>query len=128
MTDIALGQSIAGSLTATDPKIDGKFYDEYNLNIDSFRQLVINIAPAAATALEPTIALVNSATGAIVSENNTGRLTLAGTTFPGINYKVRVSNTNVGNYTISAVDGGKATSIVTNSNNSNPNGGKLFYI
>ena len=140
MTDIALSQSIAGSLTATDLNIGGQFYDEYNLNIDSFRQLVINIAPSAtaieptiaaidsatdaivinpsATAIEPTIALIDSATEAIVFENNTGQLTLMATTFPGINYKVRVSSTNLGDYTISAVDGGKATSIVTNSNDS----------
>ena len=89
MTDIALGQSIAGSLTATDLNIGGQFYDEYNLNIDSFRQLVINIAPSA-TAIEPTIALIDSATDAIVFENNTGQLTLMATTFPGINYRTHL--------------------------------------
>ena len=121
MTDIALGQSITGSLTADDPKILGRFYDEYNLNVDSFRQLVINIDPSTATAVVPLlVALVNSDTGAIVAEANNSsssgasRLTLTETTFPGVNYKVRVSNVNLGDYTISTVDGGKATSIVSN--------------
>ena len=121
MTDIALGQSITGSLTADDPKILGRFYDEYNLNVDSFRQLVINIDPSTATAVVPLlVALVNSDTGAIVAEANNSsssgasRLTLTETTFPGVNYKVRVSNFNLVDYTISAVDGGKATSIVSN--------------
>ena len=66
----------------------------------------------------PHLTLIDLATGAIVFESNTGQLTLMATTFPGINYKVRVSSTNSGEYTISAVDGGKATSIVTNSNDS----------
>ena len=120
MTDIALGQSIAGSLTAADPQIDGRFYDEYNLNSDSFRQLLININPSAE--ISPSIELINSATGTRITLNLLGNLTLAATTFPGINYKVRVSSPNLGDYTISAVDGGKATSIVTNSNNYSPVG------
>ena len=67
MTDIALGQSITGSLTADDPKIGSQFSDDYNLNLDSFRQLIINVALSKSTAVDPfnplSVALVNSDTG-----------------------------------------------------------------
>jgi hypothetical protein len=51
MTDITLGQSIAGALTATDPtNADGNYANEYNFTgLDSFRQRTINVQLPAGT-------------------------------------------------------------------------------
>lgn len=119
MTDITLGQSIAGALTATDLKnTDGNYYDEYNFTgLDSFRQLSIDLQRPSGTTGTTNIELINSATGAVVAANflaGAGTFSLPKTVFPGVNYKLRVSNPNLGNYTLSTVDGGKATSILSN--------------
>lgn len=131
MADITLGQSINGSFTSSDPKnvstsptnplgIDtfGKFYDDYDLKgVDDFRQLKISVEGTGVNRNSPTtvLQLVNATTGAIVagSQSVNGILTLERTTFTGGNYKIRVADSTLGDYKISVVDGGKATSIVS---------------
>jgi hypothetical protein len=120
MTDIALGQSIAGSLTINDTKasnfIDTYYIDEYNLTgVDKFTQLDIKLEglPADGT----IVRLLNSATGAVIAQDNykqTGKFSISQTTLPGVNYKIQIGNSKLkfGAYTLSTIDGGKATSIV----------------
>ncbi len=120
MADITLGQSIAGSLTSSDLQITpnpigtvplGAFYDEYDVTgVDGFRQLNITTQGSV-----PYLQLINKATGAIVyqafSPNNSNKI--AQTTFPGIDYKIRVLSSSLGDYQLSLGDGGKATSITS---------------
>jgi hypothetical protein len=124
MTDIKLGQSISGSLTSTDTQnvnanspLNGAYYDEYNLpGLDGFRQLNITVQRPAGTTTSTTLELIDIATGDIlaqVSHDGAGTFTLSETTFPGINYKVRLMNASFGDYQLSLADGGKATSIVS---------------
>jgi hypothetical protein len=124
MTDIRLGQSIAGSIAATDPKLadltqfNGLNYDEYNVSgLDTFRQVNFSLdRPLSVTGLAG-IRVVNTATGAVLAESVTTDVNeipqLNGTSFPGINYKVQVFGANQGSYTLSLNDKGKATSIVS---------------
>jgi FG-GAP-like repeat len=127
MADIALGQSITGSLTSDDPKYTGSstVYDRYNFTgLDSFRQLTINVTRAVGNAFE--IILRNADTGNIIAATTnyygSGSASISETTFPGINYVLEVNDASTatalvrnsfGAYTLSTVDGGKATSIVT---------------
>jgi Domain of unknown function (DUF4114) len=120
MADIALGQSITGSFTSASLKDrDGNYYAEYNLTgLDSFRQLTIEGGPKTGNN-RIAIDLINSVTGAIIDENSTqlGMPTTAilNTTYPGINYKVRISGVNLEDYVLSTIDGGKATTILSSS-------------
>jgi hypothetical protein len=117
MADITLGQSIAGSLTSSDPRLDGRFFDDYDLKgIDGFRQveIVVDRAPLSPTA---TIQLINTATNAVVAQNFSpvlGSFFLDRSTFPGLNYKVRLLSGVVEDYSITIKDLGKAQSIVSN--------------
>jgi Domain of unknown function (DUF4114) len=117
MADITLGQSIAGSLTSSDPRLDGRFFDDYDLRgIDGFRQIeiVVNRAPLSPSA---TIQLINTATNAVVAQNFSpisGSFSLDRTTFPGVNYKVRLLSAVVEDYSITIQDLGRAQSIVSN--------------
>jgi hypothetical protein len=118
MADIALGQSITGSFTSTDPKdTTNRYYDEYNFTgLDAFRQITINLQRPAGSTGSTELDLINAATGAIIAERITGGATsnsIVETTYPGINYKLRVSNLDLGDYTLSSVSGDKATSIVS---------------
>jgi hypothetical protein len=145
MADIKLGQSINGSFTSSDPKNTstsptnplgfgtfGRFYDDYDLKgVDNFQQLKISVENPNVTANTGTVVLqlVNAATGAILAEekgsNDTPHtLFLDRTTFPGVNYKIRVADITLGDYKISVVDGGKASSIVSPSRT--VNGGSGF--
>jgi hypothetical protein len=137
MADITLGQSINGSFTSSDPKNTstsstnplglgtlGRFYDDYDLKgVDSFKQLKISVESPNITANKGTVVLqlVNATTGAILAEEqgSNGILFLDRTTFTGINYKIRVADTTLGDYKISVVDGGKASSIVSPSQSVN---------
>jgi hypothetical protein len=133
MADIKLGQSIAGSFTSNDPKITdanssfkNNYYDEYNITgLDQFTQLTIKLDIPAVYTLD-AIELINASTGAIINYDyydyrttpiSAKTVLLPRTTSPNINYKVRISGSQLGDYTLSIVDGGKATSIVSTNNN-----------
>jgi FG-GAP-like repeat len=127
MADITLGQSITGSLTSEDPKYTGSstVYDRYNFTgLDSFRQLTITVNRDVGKAFE--IILRNADTSKILAATTnyygSGSAAISETTFPGINYLLEVNDAaestvivrnSFGSYTLSTVDGGKATSIVT---------------
>jgi hypothetical protein len=124
MTDIKLGQTIAGSFSnttvqsvdATSP-LNGAYYNEYNLpGLDGFRQLNITLQRPVGTANSTILQLIDAVTGDIIAQstnNGAGTFSLSETTFPGINYKIRVANAGLGDYQLSLTDGGKATSIVS---------------
>jgi hypothetical protein len=116
MTDIALGQSIAGSTSTSNPTaVGGKFFDDYDIKgVDTFRQLKIS-------STRYQVQLINAATEAVVGSSNPTQTSLNWTTFPGINYKVRVLSNGAQDYTVSLGDGGKATSIVTSSSRNEAN-------
>jgi hypothetical protein len=124
MTNIKLGQSISASFSSTDTKnqnaaspLNGVYYDEYDLSgLDSFRQLNITVQRPQGTVTPTTLELIDIATGDILattSHDGAGAFTLSETTFPGINYKLRLLNASFGDYQLSLADGGKATSIVS---------------
>jgi FG-GAP-like repeat len=129
MADISLGQSITGLLTSDDLKYTSgsAVYDRYNFtDLDNFRQLTINVTRPVGKSFE--IILRNSTTGKIIAATTnyfgSGSASISATTFPGINYGIEVNDAadaniivanSFGSYTLSTVDGGKATSIVTTS-------------
>jgi hypothetical protein len=129
MANIALGQTINGSLTSDDSKYAGSGYpfDRYDFTgLDDYRQLTITVTREIGKSFE--ILLKDAVTGELVAaeidDYGAGKLTLKATTFPGIKYQVEVNGGSdgffgtvkggdLGNYTLSTEDGGKATSIVT---------------
>jgi Domain of unknown function (DUF4114) len=115
MADIKLGQNIVASLSSND--LNGAYYSEYDLpGLDSFRQLNITVQSPAGATTSTTLALIDTATGGVLAQTiqaGAGVLTLNETTFPGIAYKIRVTNASLGEYQLSLNDGGKATSIVS---------------
>ncbi len=113
MADIALGQSITGSFSASVKDKDGNYYAEYNLaGLDSFRQLTVTGDPK--TGSNPlVIDLINSATGATIDTSSAPTSKIFNTTYPGISYKVRISGASLEDYVLSTVDGGKATAILS---------------
>ncbi len=122
MTEIKLGQTIAASLTSNDTKnvdptspLNGAYYNEYDLSgVDSFRQLKITVQRPASTTSNTILELIDAATGEIIAHSmQAGAVALAVTTFPGVTYKLRVANASLGDYQLSLIDGGKATSIVS---------------
>ena len=133
MADLKLGTSIAGSLTSSDPKLttsgkNGNYYDEYNLTgVDNFTQLSIKLEAPAAFTGSKSVALINSSTGEVIDQTNfysyEGSVLLPRTTAPGVSYKLRVDSASLGDYTLSTIDGGKATSIVSSPSNSSSSGG-----
>jgi Domain of unknown function (DUF4114) len=116
MVDIKLGQSISASFASSDPQ-SADLPNEYHLSgLDSFRQLNITVQRPAGTTNNTTLELIDLATGDILAQSTqagAGTLSLLATTFPGINYKVRVANPSLGDYQLTLTDGGKATSIVS---------------
>jgi hypothetical protein len=127
MADIKLGQSIVGTLTSSDPKLNGSTYDEYNISgLDPFRKVKISL-DRPSVAGETTVQVIHSTTGDILNGavSATGTLSLNGTSFPNGNYKIRVIGKNLGNYTLSLSDDGKATSIVSLLNTPNTSGIKV---
>jgi Domain of unknown function (DUF4114) len=119
MADIALGQSINGSLTPDDSKFTGDpftVFDRYTITgLDDYRQISLNFTNAnIVTPLNMSLRDLN--TGTIIASSEAaiggGKLSLRQTTYPGVKYEVLVSGLS-GNYTLSATDGGKATSIIS---------------
>jgi Domain of unknown function (DUF4114) len=110
ITDISLGQSITDSIAS-----GGGSFKEYSLKgVDSFRQLNITTKSSNPSA-NYTVELINAATGAVLSQdtvNSSAPFSIAQTTFPGVNYKIRVSG-GAKDYTLSVTGGNKATSIVS---------------
>jgi Domain of unknown function (DUF4114) len=122
MTEIKLGQTIAASLTSNDTQsvdptslLNGAYYNDYDLSgLDSFRQLKITVQRPAGANSSTMLELIDAATGEIIAHSmQAGTVSLAVTTFPGITYKLRVANASLGDYQLSLIDGGKATSIVS---------------
>jgi Domain of unknown function (DUF4114) len=124
MTEIKLGQSISASFTSSDTQsvdlnnsLTGTYYNEYDLpGLDSFRQLNFTVQRPTGTIDSTTLESIDVATGAVIAQSiqaGAGIFSLLVTTFPGINYKVRVTNSSLGDYQLSLTDGGKATSIVS---------------
>jgi Domain of unknown function (DUF4114) len=109
INDISLGQSITDSIVS-----GGSSSKEYNLKgVDGFRQLNITTT-SSNTAASYTVELINAATGAVISQDiisPSAPFSIAQTTFPGVNYKIRVTGAKA--YTLSVTDGGKATSLVS---------------
>jgi hypothetical protein len=115
MTDIKLGQSIAGSLISSDSDLNGSAYDEYNISdLDNFRKVKINLERPSGVG-KTIVRVIDLATGAVLNEATSlsGKISLSGTSFPGINYKIQVIGEKLGDYQLSLTDGGKATSIVS---------------
>jgi FG-GAP-like repeat len=131
MTTISLGQTLTGSFTSGTPKLgNGAYYYEYDLpnNLTSFSEITIALDPGNTSSNTNTpgdtkIELINATTGAILASNlaygTAGSSFYLGlidkTVAPGINYKLRVSNTNLsnGNFSLSLINQGQATSIVS---------------
>ena len=117
MANIGLGQTITGAFTAEDPKRSGYSFDEYDLTgLDDYRQLTIELT-ATNTTTPLLINLIDTTTGNVVAVkeaavNAQGKISLSSTTFPGGNYRLLVGGQS-GSYTVSTLDGGKATSLVT---------------
>jgi Domain of unknown function (DUF4114) len=114
MADIALGASIAGSLTSSDQKdANGNFYDEYNIKLDSPQRLTFKIElPTSATKIN--LDVINVATGqkdATIS--GLGSNEAFPSTLLAGNYKIRVYSSTLGDYKLSTIDGGKVTSFVS---------------
>jgi hypothetical protein len=119
MADIALGQSINGSLTPDDSKFTGdsfNVFDRYTVTgLDDYRQISLNFTNSN-TIAPLSMSLRDINTGTIIASSEAafggGKLSLRQTTYPGVKYEVLVSSLS-GNYTLSTTDGGKATSIVS---------------
>jgi FG-GAP-like repeat len=117
MANIALGQSITGAFTTGDPLRSGYRLDEYDLTgFDDYRQLTIELTATNATT-PLLINLVDTITGNVVDSkeapvNGQGKISLSHTIFPGSSYRLVVGGQS-GSYTVSTIDGGRATSIVT---------------
>ena len=115
MAEIKLGQSIVAALSSSD--LNGAYYSEYDLpGLASFRQLSITVQSPVGTTTITTLALIDTATGSVLAQTSqagAGTLTLNETTFPGIAYKIRVTNPSLGEYQLALIDGGQATSIVS---------------
>lgn len=120
MANIGLGQSLTGGFTATDPKKAGYSVDEYELiGLDDYRQLTIELTATNSTT-PLLINLINTTTGNVVAVKETavngqGKISLSSTTFPGGRYRLVVGGQS-GSYTVSAIYGGKATSIADTTN------------
>ena len=116
MTDIRLGQSISASFANSNTQsVD--LPNEYNLpGLDSFRQLKITVQRPVGATNDTKLELIDVATGDTLAQSiqtGAGIFSLLATTFPGINYKIRVGSPSLGDYQLTLTDGGKATSIVS---------------
>jgi Putative Ig domain/Protein of unknown function (DUF2974)/Domain of unknown function (DUF4114) len=139
MTDIKIGQTITGSFSSSDPKFSNSsnttyYYDDYDLkDLTAFQQGLSTIKRSAIDG-SLGIALVNADTNKVISgfqisdfpdvyvgvsattfiDGVNSALGLTGSSFPGVNYKIRVFSSHFGNYELAVTDQGKGTSIVSN--------------
>jgi Domain of unknown function (DUF4114) len=117
MANIPLGQTITGAFTADDPKVSGYSIDQYDLTgLDDYRQLTIELT-CTNTITPLLINLIDTTTGNVVAikeaaVSGQGKISLSNTTVPGASYRLAVGGQS-GSYTVSTVNGGKATSIVS---------------
>jgi Domain of unknown function (DUF4114) len=117
MVNIALGKSITGTFTADDPKRAGYSVDQYDLtDLVDYQQLTIELT-ATNTTTPLLINLIDTKTGNVVAVKEAavsgqGKISLSSTTLPGGSYRLLVGGQS-GSYTVSTVNGGKATSIIT---------------
>jgi Domain of unknown function (DUF4114) len=117
MASIGLGQSVNGEFTTNDPSSSGYRLDQYDITgLDDYRQLTIDLT-ASNTITPLLINLIDTTTGTVVAVKEAtvsgqGKISLSGTTVPGANYRLLVGGQS-GNYTVSTVNGGKATSLVS---------------
>ncbi len=117
MANIALGTSFTGAFTAADPKRGSYSLDQYELTgLQDYQQLTIELT-STNTTTPLLINLIDTKTGNVVAAkeaavNGQGKISLSSTTLPGGSYRLLVGGQS-GSYTVSTVDGGKATSIVT---------------
>jgi Domain of unknown function (DUF4114) len=117
MANIALGTSFTGAFTADDPKRGSYSLDQYDLTgLADYQQLTIELT-ATNTTTPLLINLIDTKTGNIVAVkeaavNGQGKISLSSTTLPGGSYRLEVGGQS-GSYTVSTINGGKATSIVT---------------
>ena len=117
MVNIALGKSITGAFTADDPKRSSYSVDQYDLTgLVDYQQLTIELT-ATNTTTPLLINLIDTKTGNVVAVKEAavsgqGKISLSSTTLPGGSYRLLVGGQS-GSYTVSTVNGGNATSIVT---------------
>jgi hypothetical protein len=117
--NIELNQVISGKFQTSDSKYqNGYYYDDYNLTgVEDFRQLIIRVEDLENGGYysNKSIDLINSVTGDVIADTSDGSTReLARTTAPGVSYTIRVNGTTaLGNYKLSVLDGGKATSIIS---------------
>jgi Domain of unknown function (DUF4114) len=117
MVNIALGKSITGAFTADDPKRAGYSVDQYDLtDLVDYQQLTIELTATNITT-PLLINLIDTKTGNVVAVKEAavsgqGKISLSSTTLPGGSYRLLVGGQS-GSYTVSTVNGGRATSIIT---------------
>jgi hypothetical protein len=121
MTTISLGQTLTGTFNNVTPFDGTNYYTNYDLptNLTNLSQIRITLNTNGSNVPGTTyFDLINAATGAVLSENfsyGTYVGAVDETVYPGITYKLRVSNTSLanGNYSLSLTNIGQATSIVS---------------
>jgi FG-GAP-like repeat len=124
MAIIDLGQTLTGTFNSATPFDGTSYYTDYDLpTLNNLSQIRVTFNPNGINTPGTTnIDLINATTGAILSENSASGYTGSSsvglvdeTIYPGITYKLRVSNTKLanGNYSLSLETLGQATSIVS---------------
>lgn len=116
MASIGLGQSVNGEFTTDDPSNSGYRLDQYDITgLDDYRQLTIDLT-ASNKSTPLLINLIDTTTGNAVAVKELvtgqGKISLSNTTVPGASYRLLVGGQS-GSYTVSTVNGGKATSLVS---------------
>jgi hypothetical protein len=116
MASIGLGQSVNGEFTTDDPGSSGYRFDQYDITgLDDYRQLTIDLT-ASNKSTPLLINLIDTTTGNVVASKEPiigqGKTSLSNTTVPGASYRLLVGGQS-GSYSVSMVNGGKATSLVS---------------
>jgi hypothetical protein len=130
MADIKLGQNISGSISNRDNKLsdnksffNGYFFQEYDLkDIGNTKQTSISLQLPSNSAGTTYLQLIDTATGNVISENGlsgNGIITIAQSTQPNTNYKLRVLNNTPSNYQLSLQDSSSGVSVLPSLNSNN---------